>query len=115
MFSFATKMAHMVAPERVPIYDARIVAFYLLPDAPENRDVENRTNGYLRRHEAVVKEYKRVKKERLLDKSLARFRQELTPQEFTDIKIIDSLIWAFVTWAEGRRGRGRGRPPALAQ
>lgn len=109
MFSFATKMAHMVAPDRVPVYDARVCAFYLLPGLPENKGAEERVTEYLRRYKAIVKEYKRVKEKHLLDESIQRFRDELKPKEFKDVKVIDSLIWAFVTRAQG----GRGKDPAF--
>jgi hypothetical protein len=97
-FSFATKLVHMVDP-RSPIYDANVRAFYFLPDA-NGGDIEARTDGCLKVYDALVREYDRILENRLLDESIARFRGELNPETFTDIKVIDSLIWAFVTWAK---------------
>jgi hypothetical protein len=100
-FSFATKLVHMVDP-RSPICDGNVRAFYFLPDANGGGDIETRIDCRLRVYDALVNEYHRILENHLLDESIVRFRKELNPETFTDIKIIDSLIWAFVTWA----GRG---------
>jgi hypothetical protein len=104
-FSFAAKMAHMVAPDRAPIYDDRVRAFYFLPDTAHKASIDARIQQCLRAHDALVKEYGRVLQNRVLDKPIACFRKKLNPERFVDMKIIDSLIWAFVTWARGDRRR----------
>jgi len=98
-FSLTTKLVHMVNP-RSPIYDANVRAFYLLPDLNGGGDIETRIGLCLGVYDALVKEYNRILENRLLDESIVRFREELNPEKFTDVKIIDSLIWAFVTWAK---------------
>jgi hypothetical protein len=96
-FSFATKLAHMVDPT-LPIYDSKVRAFYFLP-APTG-SFKTRLDGYFESYNFLVAEYKRIVEEHLLDASIDHFRKELQPtKSFTNMKIIDSLIWAFVSWA----------------
>jgi hypothetical protein len=92
----------MVNP-RSPICDANVRAFYFLPDTNGGGAIETRIRGCLEVYDALVKEYDRILENRLLDESIACFREELNPETFTDIKVIDSLIWAFVTWARQAR------------
>jgi len=95
-FSFATKLVHMVDPES-PIYDRNVRAFYLLKDP--NGKPDTRVAYCLQVYDHLVTEYERIRKQHLLDKSIKCFQRELQPRTFTDVKIIDSLIWAFVKWA----------------
>ncbi len=95
IFAFATKLVHMVDPTS-PIYDGRVRAFYFLPE------LKRRMDRGLTAYDALVREYDRVLDKHLLDESIARFQKELNPGKFTPIKIVDSLIWAFVTWADQR-------------
>ncbi|MBN1507203.1 MAG: hypothetical protein JW955_10180 [Sedimentisphaerales bacterium] len=106
-FSFATKLVHMVSPSS-PIYDANVRAFYLFPDVKGSGYTEPRMADYLKVYDALVREYNRILTHGLLSHSIDRFKEELNPERFTDIKIIDSLIWAFVTWA--RQGLARQGP-----
>lgn len=85
---------------RAPIYDDRVRAFYFLPHANNGGAIEPRIHRCLDAYDALVNEYDRIIANNLLHQSIVRFREELHPEEFTDIKIIDSLIWAFVTWAK---------------
>ena len=94
-FSLATKLVHMLNP-RLPIYDANVRAFYLLPDVNSSGDIETRIGSCLDVCDALVQEYDRILENHLLHGSIARFQEELDPETFTDTKIIDSLIWAFV-------------------
>jgi len=106
-FSFATKLVHMVDPKS-PIYDANVRVFYLLPELPGDDDMEARIHRCLGVYDALAKEYERILTNGLLCHSIARFKEELNPERFTDIKIIDSLIWAFVTWAKQGPAFGKG-------
>ena len=47
-------------------------------------------------HSFLAEEYARVLKGGLLNVAIQEFRLRLKPQHFTDEKIVDSLIWAFV-------------------
>ncbi|MCL5278804.1 MAG: hypothetical protein M1376_02725 [Planctomycetes bacterium] len=101
-FVFATKLVHMVDPTS-PVYDDRVRAFYFLPDLSNGGGFERRIPLCLEAYNFLVREYDRIIKNGLLCHSIHRFREELHPDEkFTDVKIIDSLIWAFVTWADQR-------------
>jgi hypothetical protein len=47
-------------------------------------------------HGFLTQEYARVLNGGLLASAIQEFRLRLNPQHFTDEKIVDSLIWAFV-------------------
>jgi hypothetical protein len=106
-FSFTTKLVHTAAPTS-PIYDDKVRAFFLLPYANHGGDIARRIGPCLDVYDAVVKEYDRILDKHLLDRSIALFRKELHPETFTDIKVIDSLIWAFMSWAMQGRAFGGG-------
>lgn len=96
-FSFCTKLCHMLNPE-LPIYDSKIRDFYA-PFASftapnSNLPVKQRISRFIEFHKYLVTEYNRVLDNGLLTASIQAFRQRFNPQHFTDIKVIDSLIWA---------------------
>jgi hypothetical protein len=97
-FAFATKLVHTVDPTS-PIYDDNVRAFYLVPHTNNGGDIERRIGPCLDVYDALVREYERIVANHLLRDPIDRFRTEPHAQTFTDIKVIDSLIWAFVTWA----------------
>jgi hypothetical protein len=92
-FSFATKMLHMVN-QQLPIYDSLISAFYFFE--PYCRDLPERVNEIAAFYEFLQVEYLRIQNEGFLNPSIQAFRNYFAPQHFTDAKVIDSLIWAFV-------------------
>lgn len=106
-FSYATKLTHMVVPAS-PIYDAHIRAFYLLPEPPRanpaGADIEERIGAKLDYclgvHSALVKEYDRIQARHLLDQSIDEFDNTFNGHQFTRVKVIDSLLWAFVNWVK---------------
>ena len=49
----------------------------------------------------LEQEYQRVLIEDLLETSLVVFWQQLFPQHFTDEKVLDSLLWAYVVMLKG--------------
>lgn len=99
-FSFCTKLCHMLNRE-MPIYDSRIRTFYNFVEPLRRLPVGQRIAGYVQFHQFLINEYNRVLNEGLLAPSIQAFRQHLGPQHFTDIKVIDSLIWAFINYQEG--------------
>ena len=98
-FSFATKLAHMIDPA-LPIYDNLVCSFYFLKVAGPKGDFSQRIELYLSVYKFLLNELKRIKINGLLESSIYEFRKHLTPKYFTDEKIIDSLIRAFVSIAK---------------
>jgi hypothetical protein len=94
-FSFATKLLHVLHPTR-PIYDSRIHQFYGLPPfdpwLPVPEGIQTRIQVYA----FLQAEYDRVHANHLLDPAIAAFRAHFAVPEWTNQKIIDSLIWAFI-------------------
>jgi hypothetical protein len=91
-FSFITKLVHMV-DSHSPIYDDRVAAFYFFqkPDSGPGQ-----TQDYVNFQAFLVQEYRRVLQNGLLSSSIQSFRQQFTPQHFTDERVVDVLIWGYV-------------------
>ncbi len=79
---------------QLPIYDSKIRDFYDFTAPNSNLPVQQRIAQFLEFHQYLVDEYNRVLQEGLLNVPIQAFRQRFNPQYFTDIKVIDSLIWA---------------------
>lgn len=94
-FSFATKLVHMVNPA-IPVYDSLVAAFYFFRDPPRKLPIAQRVGALGGFHAFLQSEYDRVLKHHLLAQAITCFRQTLKPQHFTDEKVVDSLIWAYV-------------------
>ena len=109
-FSFCTKLCHMVN-RQIPIYDSNIRSFYRFQEPNRDFPIIERIREYVRFHRFLINEYNRILNEGLLAPSIQSFRQYFNPQHFTDIKVIDSLIWAFMNYQRGfgmnRRARDR--------
>lgn len=95
-FSFATKLVHMASP-RLPIYDSRIAKFYFFRVPAEQGRPQDRIDKFLEFYAFLIEEYGRVIERGLLTAAIQEFRHQFNPQHITEEKIIDSLIWAFVT------------------
>jgi hypothetical protein len=92
-FSFSTKMAHMLQPNR-PVYDSLVAKFYFLPD--EEGKFDEKLRNLLSSYNFLVAEYKRVTREGLLAPGIAAFRAKCDDDPIlTEAKIIDTLIWRF--------------------
>lgn len=98
-FSFSTKLCHMI-DRQIPMYDSRIRAFYFFVEPDRKLELRQRVNRYMHFHNFLTGEYRRVLDNGLLSQSIQRFRQHFRPRYFTDVKIIDSLIWAFTSLME---------------
>jgi hypothetical protein len=100
-FSFATKLLHMTNPQ-LPIYSSEVTAFYFFVEPEINRkdpnDLQRRISALITFHDFLKQEYARVLQNKLLAASIQEFRLRLKPKLFTDEKIVDSLIWAFVAF-----------------
>ena len=95
-FSFCSKLCHMLNTQ-MPIYDAMVRDFYFFAEPSRQLNMQQRVNQYIQFYQFLVSEYNRVLNNNLLCTSIQSFRQQFNPQQFTDQKIIDSLIWAFVS------------------
>lgn len=95
-FSFCSKLCHMLN-RQIPMYDSMIRGFYFFIEPRRNLPIIQRINGCMIFHQFLIDEYNRVLNQGLLAGSIQAFRQRFNPQQFTDIKVIDSLIWAFVS------------------
>ena len=95
-FSFCSKLCHMLN-RQIPVYDARIRDFYFFTEPDRKLPLDQRINAYVQFHQYVTNEYNRVLNEGLLAPSIQAFREHFNPQHFTDIKVLDSLIWAFIS------------------
>jgi len=96
-FSFATKLVHMVDPT-TPIYDSLIAAFYFFPGVNAiNANVEQRIGALCEFHNFLHEEYSRIIDDHLLDPAIEAFRHGFNADAFTDQKVIDSLLWGFVS------------------
>ena len=93
-FSFASKLVHMVNPD-LPLYDSRVEDFYFLPPTSANEKLEAKMESY----RFLVEEYKRVLEDGILSSSIQKFRDKLDPDSacYSDVRIIDTLIWKFAT------------------
>ncbi len=91
-FSFCTKLCHMI-DRKLPIYDSKIAEFYNFKRPDSQISAERRINMYIRFYEFLKAEYQKVLDSKILDESIKSFRVSFQPKNFTDIKIIDSLIW----------------------
>jgi hypothetical protein len=95
-FSFATKLVHMTNPH-LPIYDSRVAEFYFYQSPAGTLSLRERIGKFLDFHTFLTQEYRRVIEQELLAVAIQEFRRQLDPQHITDEKIVDSLVWAFVT------------------
>jgi hypothetical protein len=95
-FSFTTKLVHMVEPN-TPIYDSLIASFYFYQEPTVRLPLAARVEDLVEFHKFLGREYQRILQKKLLAKAIRGFRQQFSPRHFTDEKIIDSLLWAFVS------------------
>lgn len=94
-FSFATKLLHMTTPT-LPIYDSQVAGFFFFEPPKTSLPLQERIKGYVAFHDFLIGEYARILSGGLLANAIQVFRQKLTPQHFTDQKVVDSLIWGFM-------------------
>jgi hypothetical protein len=96
-FSFATKLLNTIDP-RLPVYDSYVSQFFFFVAPPSNYSVDARLSALLSFHGFLRAEYSRVLNEGLLSEAIARFRQQFAvDSEFCDERVIDMLIWGYVS------------------
>jgi hypothetical protein len=94
-FAFATKLLHTLAPS-LPIFDSRICAFFGFSFPPTAAPLAERIASCVAVHAFLQMEYQRIIDRHLLAPAIAAFRAHLHAPHWTDQKVIDSLIWAFM-------------------
>lgn len=95
-FSFASKLLHMADP-KLPIYDSMISAFYFYNEPKRTKAAKERITELAGFHAFLTDEYGRIISDGLLSPAIKQFRKKLQPKTFTDQKVVDSLLWAFVS------------------
>jgi hypothetical protein len=106
-FSFASKLVHMVRP-RLPVYDSMVESFFFLPSSDTQKTVEDKLKNLLQSYSFLVDEYDRVLRNELLAPAIAAFRQRFRlDAQYSDEKVIDTLIWRFVGYL--RKGAFRDK------
>lgn len=98
-FSFATKLLHTLDPT-LPIYDSKVARFFLFEAPSSDRPAPERIGRLTAFHDFLRAEYARVINRRQLATAIDAFRQRFKPQQHTDEKILDWLIWKFVNLAD---------------
>ncbi|NVN80951.1 MULTISPECIES: hypothetical protein [unclassified Vibrio] len=98
-FSFITKLMHMI-DGIFPIYDSKVRDFYFIPENSAAYDEKKKASialvDYLRY------EQKEANLSNEISESICYFRKKFSPSDFSDQKILDSLIWGYVKSREKR-------------
>jgi hypothetical protein len=99
-FAFASKMVHMLN-HQLPVYDSRVARFYFLPQRPQGAPFEERLQHLLRSYEFLITEHRRVLDNGILKDAIGRFRRRFgLGNDYTDNKVVDTLIWGFTALLE---------------
>jgi hypothetical protein len=107
-FSFSTKLIHTLRPNS-PVYDSNVEAFYFLPTKSLSESLEKKLQRLLLAYNFLVFEYERVLRHDLLRQAINAFRDRYDKRaECTDEKVVDTLIWRFVTLLRSGAIRDRG-------
>lgn len=97
-FSFASKLVHMLKPDH-PVYDKMVDDFFFFPSGAAKEVREVKLTRLLSSYSFLSQEYKRILEQDLLVGAIITFRQHFQVGEnYTDQKIIDTLIWKFVSF-----------------
>ncbi len=98
-FSFASKLVHTINPN-LPIYDSMVANFYFFPEIKPMWGKDKKIEEYMKSYNFLKDEYSRIIQNKLLNDSIQEFRQHfsLDIEEYSDNKIIDSLIWRYVAF-----------------
>lgn len=95
----------MLRPDQ-PVYDSLIEAFYFLPAGGQTDNLEQKLARLLRAHAFLYWEQGRVLDEGLLGDAVPLFRARFAVSDnYTDRKVIDTLLWKFASLL--RRGAVR--------
>ncbi len=92
-FCFCSKLCHM-NNHKLPIYDSNVYKFYGF-NPPTTGLPSDRIDKMDAFYQFLIEEYKSILDEKTLGPSIHAFRNRFDADCFTDIKVIDSLIWAY--------------------
>lgn len=92
-FSFCTKLCH-TQNQQLPIYDSTVREFYGFK-LPYNTSPYRRIDRLVAFYHFLIDEYRRVLDEKLLSHAITTFRNRFNADCFSDVKVIDSLIWTY--------------------
>jgi len=97
-FSFISKLMHMINGT-FPIYDSKVRDFYFIPISSDNNFEKKRKNAngliyYL------IQEQKKAIACKEIKSAMNKFKNRFSPHNFSDEKILDSLIWGYVKYRE---------------
>lgn len=94
-FSFASKLAHTL-DNALPVYDSMVAAFYFFPNIKQNWTKERKIEEYLASYQFLRNEYYRIIENNLLMPAIDAFKQRFNiGDNYSDIKVIDTLIWRY--------------------
>lgn len=97
-FSFSSKLVHMLNPH-MPVYDSTVERFFFLPGTETLSSHDKKINRLMKSYNFLVREYQRILDEAILSQTIAAFRDRYQDTEtWTDVRIIDTLIWQFVSF-----------------
>ena len=95
-FSFASKLVHMLNPQ-LPVWDSMVESYYFLPKGSTIETTEQKLQRLLASYDFLCVEYNRILQQGALLPAIRQFRQRYRlGSEYSDIKVIDTLIWKFV-------------------
>ena len=94
-FSFATKLLHTLNPH-LPIYDSLVSRFFLFEAPSSDRPLPERIRRLTAFCGFLETEYARLINGGQLGAAIDAFRQRFNPQQHTDEKIVDWLVWKLV-------------------
>lgn len=94
-FSFITKLVHMI-DNKFPIYDSMVGKFYNLPKLT-SKDVSAKIFNANKIVNTLKKEQETILLEGSLDNSIEKFLDEYPSSLFSKEKILDTLIWAYIS------------------
>ena len=94
-FSFATKLFHM-CDVNSPIYDSRICTFYgVKSPKSESKSVDKKIEEYIDCYDTIKINHSEAINSGILNDSIIKFKDKFNSPNISDMKIIDSLIWAY--------------------
>lgn len=97
-FSFSSKLVHMIHPQ-MPVYDSTVERFFFLPGTETLSKPHRKLDRLLKSYNFLILEYQRILDNEILSQSITRFRNKYQNTEtWTDVRIIDTLIWQFVSF-----------------
>ena len=77
-----------------PIYDSRICTFYGVK-SPKSESVDKKIEEYIDCYDTIKINHSEAINSGILNDSIIKFKDKFNSPNISDMKIIDSLIWAY--------------------